>query len=204
MLLNQGKYDEVQVTIERWAQKFPGNPGPGRRRVHLASAQRDYEVAGEEARALRESQATSLMWRAGTSAMLAQVAQLRGRLAEAERHWGDAMDAYARLDRPVAHLRRAMDQAYLDVYYRKAGDRALEVLESALARYSLDSIPPVSRPYLWDYTAQLSGLVPLYALAGQPESALALLTEVETSVDPELRRRDEPARRAIEALSTDR
>jgi tetratricopeptide (TPR) repeat protein len=88
-----------------------------------------------------------------------------------------------------AYLEAAAALGYLHVWFRRDPARGLKTMAAALARYPLDSIAVLKRPYLT--------LAFLYASAGQPQRARALLGMYERGVDPELRRIHEPRLRWV-------
>jgi tetratricopeptide (TPR) repeat protein len=190
---NQGKYDEAEETLrrmERLPRQYTGLP---LLYSGLASARGDYAAAERHVWTLRGAESGSLYWRGRASRQLAYLAQVRGRLGETERHLRDAMAVEEERGLHAQYLCRAIDLAQLDLLFRGATDRALQVVEGGLDRYPLATIPPLDRPYLdrWHWSEPHTGLVSFYALAGQPERARAMLTEFEIAIDPERRRRQE-------------
>jgi tetratricopeptide (TPR) repeat protein/tRNA A-37 threonylcarbamoyl transferase component Bud32 len=182
-----GRRPEAEQTFERVAKRFPDNPTVKWWGIELASSGGDYRTAEARARALRERHGESAAYRAIASQELADLATVRGRLAEAKRHWRDAMDAYAEAANAAAYLRAAVSLGLLDVWLRREPTRALKEVERALAQYRLDSLKPLDRPYLW--------LAVAYASVGKPQQARVLLAEYERAVEPVLRRSEEPSRR---------
>jgi tetratricopeptide (TPR) repeat protein len=81
----------------------------------------------------------------------------------------------------------AIRRGLLDVRYHHRPLAGLRVVEAALERHPLSSIPTLNRPY--------AALAAFYAEAGRPEVARRLLAEYETLV-PERSRRGHPRRLA--------
>lgn len=182
--LNLGKLDEAAATVERMAEKLPGNPSVNLLLAAVAYAREDYQTAQVELAAMAESGGGSALWRASSSPSLARLSATRGKLARAEQHQRDAMAANEELGLPEGYLSGVVWLAGLEVWFRGSAEGGLRRVEAALDRYPLDSIAPLNRPYL--------ELARLYARAGRPEDARRLVNEYEESIPPELRRADEP------------
>ncbi len=173
--VNQGKFGDAQATIDRMAEHFPSHPWVAYGQFRLATAQGQYEEAARGLQALRDTQRLSLGWQAATARGLAHVASLRGRLAEATRHRQDEMRAAEQRGNRADYLRAAIDLAWLDIGFREAPANGWRVVEAALQRYPLDSIPEFDRPY--------TALISLAASSGRLDEARAWLAEYETILD---------------------
>jgi tetratricopeptide (TPR) repeat protein len=112
---------------------------------------------------------------------------VQGHLAEAERYSRDAMATTVETGRAADYLKDAAVLAFTEIWFRQQQARGLRTVEAALARYPLDSIRLLDRPYLT--------LAIVYASAGRPQPARALLSQYERQVDPTLRRIYDPLRR---------
>ena len=174
-----GDFDGASLTLERFSERFPEHPTVALSAAALASSQFDYETAREHVLALREAQRASEFWQIGTSFQLAQIAEVQGRLAEAEQYIQEAMAAAAAQDQGNLYVGGAIRMAFYDVMLRRDPDGALERIDSALERYPLSSLKPHERPY--------GGLALLYALTGHQERATDFLAEWDSAVDPTLR-----------------
>jgi tetratricopeptide (TPR) repeat protein len=84
------------------------------------------------------------------------------------------------------YLTRALQLATVEVVLRGAPTRGLRIVEDALSRHPLAAIDPLERPYVQ--------LADVFALAGRPDRAVAVLAELEQAVAPDLRRFYEPFR----------
>ena len=176
--VTQGKFDAAEATLVRYEQNV-GGPNVGYLRLQLAAARRDYESAESWARELLEEQ-DDIGGRVFAIGQLANVARIRGQLAAAEGHLLRAMSDVEEIDRADRYLRLAANLAMTAVVFRGARVDGLEIIESALTRHSLESIPPLERPYL--------ELAQVYAYAGQPEQARAYLGEYDVAIEESLRR----------------
>jgi tetratricopeptide (TPR) repeat protein len=182
-----GRRPEAELTFERAAKRFLDNPTIEWWGIELASSGGDYRTAEARARSFKERHGESPGYRALASQELADLATVRGRLAEAERHWRDAMNAHAEAGPgSAAYLGAVVSLGFLDMWFRRDPARGLKELERALAQYPLDSLKLLDRPYL--------SLAFAYASAGKPQRARALLAEYERAVEPAMRRGEEPLR----------
>jgi eukaryotic-like serine/threonine-protein kinase len=181
-----GKRREAEATYERLANRFPDIPLVLWLGALLASSGGDYAGAEIRARALVERQGMNPHWRAEGSRQIAHLALLRGMLVEGERHLRQALKADIEAGSPAARLDGAVSLASLNVRFRGEAARGLVEVDTALARYPLDSLKPLDRPYV--------SLAAIYAAAGKPEKARTLLTQYEQVVKPEERREAEPER----------
>jgi tetratricopeptide (TPR) repeat protein len=152
----------------------------------LASAVGDYRNAELRARAFKERHPDT-QDRRSALLQLAAIAGARGALAESERYLREAMSVSAVGAHGATYLEDAVPLGFLDIWFRRQPLAGLKTVESALGRYPLTVLKPLDRPYL--------SLAFVYAVAGQPEKARALLTEYEREVKPLFRRGDEAKRR---------
>jgi tetratricopeptide (TPR) repeat protein len=107
---------------------------------------------------------------------------MRGRLAASERYLREVINLSADLDQAFRYVNATIVLARLQMEYRDAPDAALSLVESALRRYPLDSMPVLDRPYL--------NLANFYADAGRPNEGKALVDQFEEVVDESFRRRE--------------
>ncbi len=175
--LNLGDVEGARRTLEVFARKFPGNPRVEDSWAMLEYTIGDHGAATARLTALRESQRASAFWSSGTSAQLARIATVRGKLAEAERQWQEAL---------AATERRGLAAEYLELVIERAANRvallgdatAAAGVEQALRRHPVESLPVLDRPY--------ASLVYLYGIAGDSARARALLADMERSGQPAL------------------
>jgi DNA-binding SARP family transcriptional activator/Flp pilus assembly protein TadD len=184
---NQGKSDEAEETLRQWEEKTPGHPDILLIRATLASAQGDFAAAEGHLRVMRDRIRGSRLYSARTSRQLAYLAQVQGKVAEAESHFRDAMAAYEEAERPVERLACAIELAGMQAWFLGDTVRAVETVRAELETRPLESIEPIDRPY--------PALAGFYAFVGEPEQARETLMEWEVIVPPDLRRRQEVSRR---------
>jgi tetratricopeptide (TPR) repeat protein len=195
----QGKLEETQATLERFAQHAPGHPGYQMFYVYLEVARGDYDAAETVAHAFREAFGGSLLLRVTADWDLASLALTRGRLAEAESYYRDLMAVQEQRGLLGDYHFGAANIAQINAWFRGAPQRGLQVIEEALDRHPLESMAPLDRDYV--------SLANVYATAGRTDVARALLAEQEAEIDAPLRRDQEPWRRGAMgwiALAEDR
>jgi len=111
---------------------------------------------------------------------LADLAQTRGKLAEAERQTRLGMGVSHRRGLPGSALGDAADLALQYVLFRGDSAGGLRIVETALQRHPLDSVPALDRPG--------AELALVYAVAGQRARARQLLAAYEAQVPEGIRR----------------
>ncbi|MGH7701920.1 MAG: protein kinase domain-containing protein [Gemmatimonadales bacterium] len=177
--LAMGQRDSAAATIKRLADKAPGNWMVELKSAALASSGGDYAAAEAHLKTLRESQKASLGWRATPSGELATVAQVQGRIAEADRYLLDAMAANQARGQPSNALSGAAGRAEMTAVLKGAPEEGARMLDAALVQFPLASMAASDRPYL-----DLAGS---YVSAGRPDRARSLVMEFERAVPAELR-----------------
>jgi serine/threonine protein kinase/tetratricopeptide (TPR) repeat protein len=185
-LVALGRRAEAEQVYTQVARLFPGHRAVEEWGIILAASRGDYITAAAGARRFRERHAEGALDRADASRWLADIALARGRLAEAEEYTRDAMAATVDAGRPGNYLKDAGTLGFTDIWFRRRPLDGLRTVEAALARYPLDSIPLLDRPYVT--------LALIYSSAGRPQQARALLTRYEREVNPTFRHIDDPRR----------
>jgi tetratricopeptide (TPR) repeat protein/tRNA A-37 threonylcarbamoyl transferase component Bud32 len=179
--VGQGRLADARATLERAAKRAPpGSTIPLEYGAQLALADRNYTEAERLEKALREAQRSSLVWQIRTSARLASLAEVRGRLGEAIAHTRDEMAEHEAAGQPQDYVGAAARLARLENRYRNRPADGLALLQAALDRHPLDSMPPADRPY--------AELVMAYADLGKPDLARRTLTAYESAVPEGVRR----------------
>ncbi len=171
--VNAGNWAEATRTIDKAVADFPDNPIPTYYRASFASARGQYDSAAALMDSLRKARASDENTRAGTSFTLASLAEVRGRVGEARRLTREAHAAEVSGGATRAMLTGELDDAALGLWYLSDTVRALKAVESALAKYPLDRLAPIERPY--------GTLTFLYSLAGRPDRAKLMLEGYEAS-----------------------
>ncbi len=185
----QGKFADARTTIERLAQTSPDSPRVPQYLGLLHSVEGRYDSAQVHFTVLATMMKGSPVWQGITSDMLASLAQLQGKVAVAETHIAQSMQAALQRNQSADYLRGTLWLGWLDLQYRENPARGIQRLDIALAEHPLADMPAADRPYL--------ALAEFFASANQPAKARALLTNYEEVTDERLRRRDaiDPQRR---------
>jgi tetratricopeptide (TPR) repeat protein len=178
----QRRFPDARATLERFEAKQPGTPGGGQLLGLLASAEGRLDSADRVFRRLRDQYKSRPEVQVETGRPLYRVSRARGRLAEAEQHARGVMQAAEAAGDFGTYLDAAVDAAEIDLDVRGRRERAIETLQTALARHPLEKLPALNRPY--------PRLVRFYARAGDREAARRLLREYEAGVPEGIRRGD--------------
>jgi eukaryotic-like serine/threonine-protein kinase len=178
---NQGKIEEAKSTFDLFAAQFPENRFLGFRAVVLAAALGNHADAEIRAREERLARLEDLDTQLSMVQLLADLAAVKGRVGEFEYLAIEASELCDRLGRPAERIYEVINLAHLEITLGRPSARALARVERELERSPLVKLDVFDRPY-----ADLAGL---YARAGQPQRARALITEWEAVIPGELRRR---------------
>ncbi len=173
--VSQGKISEAEETLRRLAEKAPGHPNIPFTAAALASSRFDYDTAETIIRAFREAHRASELWQTATSFQLAQLAEVRGRLSEAESYIREAMARAERQGELGLYLLSAVRVGFYNALLRGQRGRAIEVVDAALNRHPLATVQRLDRPY------ELLAL--FYAVVERPQRARALLAASDTAGD---------------------
>jgi eukaryotic-like serine/threonine-protein kinase len=188
----RGALDDAALTLQRGERQVPGHPAWRQRAAMLAIARGDYLQAEREIRAEGDADLASPMRRTAATRMLAFLAAFQGRLDEAERLLQE-LEQLSRSDaQPAEALQYAILAAAADVVRGTPAD-GRRVLEAALQRYPLSSLPSAERPY--------REISLLYAWLGVPAEARRLLQEARDNPSPIWRRQTEIALTGVEGLA---
>ncbi|MDX1393446.1 MAG: hypothetical protein R3195_03605 [Gemmatimonadota bacterium] len=162
--------------LELFDVRFPGHPGGAGRRIMLSAAVGDYDEAERLAREMVTAYAGNPAASNNARRALAATLAVRGRVVEARSVMEETLTQAAASGNVELFLTTSAELADIELGTLGAG-RAGQTLDAALARFPIEDLPPLTRPY-----ADL-GLV--YARAGSPDGA-RLLAELEANVDRRL------------------
>ena len=129
----------------------------------------------------------------------AYVAQLRGRFARAQMLWGELAALDSSMGVRHVPLGDSLRAAYFAIRSRVRHAQAVARLDAALALFPLSTLAPVEQPH--------AAIAALYANAGRPDKARAVLSLLTESGDSTLIARKQPlihAARAEIALAENR
>jgi tetratricopeptide (TPR) repeat protein len=179
--VRQGAFDRADLTLRRYREHFPDLVEFHRAR--LIGAQQDYREAQERFQQILEKHATRFGWRSAALANLRPLAQVRGRIAEAQRYARERVAMAEEVSEPDDYMRRTITVASLDLLFRDQRDKALSLVDEALRRYPVETMPPLDRPYL--------ALAVFFARAGRTGHGEELVVTYEREIDERLRLRDQ-------------
>jgi tetratricopeptide (TPR) repeat protein len=167
----QGNMHEAQQTLDAYAKALPRNPGRANLAANFHALAGDYAAAARVQDSLRQARVNEPVVRQSADFALGVYANTQGRIAEGLRWSNSGNEAALSLGIRVAPLRKEMDAAQQDAWFRGNRARAGRTLDQALIDHPLDSLQPIERPY--------GRLVELYAMVGEPAKARGMLTAFE-------------------------
>ncbi len=169
--VNAGDLDGARRDLDRVEQHFPGLFLAQLGEIYLAAARQDWEAAERQARTrLAHGPADTLDAVDGLET-LAGIVMTQGRLGEAEEHSRKVLALSAQIGSPGRYLSSALRLANVELRYRHAPERAIDVVQAALRRFPLDSIAEGDRPY--------DDLARFFAAAGKPGRARDLIGQAD-------------------------
>jgi tetratricopeptide (TPR) repeat protein len=161
----------------------PGTPAARQFSAYLATALGDYAAADSLYRQVRRESSGNLEYQTRTADALASLTELRGRVREAMQFQRERMATAEARRLPEDYIAGAAQLALVAVRYRADPTEALTIIQDALGKYPLNSMPPANRPYL--------SVAQVYAAAAKPEQARRLVREYEASVPVGIQRTDQ-------------
>ena len=165
-----GKLDSAAATTAQCIEKFPRNVQcQGVRTLYLWGRGQYDSVAAMLAAG---EQVTEPSARARVSFTRADFSRLRGKLGEAKRWNDEGLQLLARAGVRGEVLNNALNDALEAAWFLGDGRRATRLLDDGLARDPVERLPVGEAPY--------NLLVSVYALAGHPERARALMAQWDT------------------------
>jgi tetratricopeptide (TPR) repeat protein len=184
-----GQVDSAAATIRLMRSRTTGGGYTAEFDAQQATVRGDYDSATAILRGQRDARRDSPTVRTEISGQLAGLAALQGRLREADQYLQDAEDGQVARGLPEQALMAEVARAAIDIWYRGRTARGLRRTEAALQRRPLAAVDPIDRPYL--------ALAIVYAEAGRPDRARALLAEFDRTASPGLRRMAETDRHGV-------
>jgi tetratricopeptide (TPR) repeat protein len=176
-----GLRDSAARVLDAFETEFPDQPEVTRYRAHFLAARYDYAGAEELMLELQASQRGNPSFELTTTFELAGYAAVQGRATEALRTIREGYDLQERYGaRFIAQsweLFSAAATGLVMLRYYGARDTVLALLEELTESRSWIQLPPADRDYLT--------LASIYAEAGEPESARALVARYESEIEPE-------------------
>jgi eukaryotic-like serine/threonine-protein kinase len=169
----QGRTQDARRTIDVVRRRFPDNRQMEPVGAALDAAVGRYDSATARFAALARRNADQPEVQASGEFGLAAVAMIEGRLRAAAPHFAAGNVANSALGYRSSPLQPVVLEAYFDAFFRSDSARARRTLDQALAAKPLKSLPMEQRPYF--------DMAIIYAYAGQPARARALLAEADSA-----------------------
>jgi tetratricopeptide (TPR) repeat protein len=168
-----GRTADARRALEVLRRRYPDNPQVDPMLAALDAAVGRYDSAAVRYSALSRRTSVSGIERSSGEFGLGALALLEGRLRAAVPHFQLGYSRSREAGFPASPLQVPLMEAYIDAFFRNAGPAAARRLESALTRTPLAKLPPDQRPHL--------DLANVYALAGMPAKARALLAAADST-----------------------
>ena len=181
-----GMFDSAAAIVERFERRFPGNPEVAISRILGAAYRKDYGAAEQLGYSLIEEQRGRVFWEALAYLWLGNLSAMRGKLNRAQRDWDRALSLTAERDLSGRYLAFASARAVVERLLRDDPARARRVLDEAVARYPLQSLVPLDRPY--------TGLALAYAATDAPGRGRELIAEFDAAPEADHSRDAERSR----------
>ncbi len=146
--INLGRLDAARSTLAAFRRRFPGNLFAEWEEIYLAAATESLDSTEAHARRLLELSPDDADHRGEALSTLANAALLRGRMSESARLRQQAMRAYEANGDLAGYYLEVLAVATAEASLAHRPDRARRVVEDALRRHPLDSLPAGARPYV--------------------------------------------------------
>jgi tetratricopeptide (TPR) repeat protein len=169
----QELFDSADAIARSFEQRFPDNPEVKLAYLLNAAMRQDYDSAEVLAAGLLADQRGTVFWEAIAYEWWGHLDALQGKLASARRRWRTAFEITGDRGLRGQYLTRTARRAIVERLLLDDEQRALRLLNEALALHPLDELPPLDRPY--------GHLALAFAAAGAPDRAETLLAEFETT-----------------------
>jgi tetratricopeptide (TPR) repeat protein len=170
-----GHFDSAAIVIEKFEARFPENPYVLISHIIYAAMARDYDAAEQLGDSLMSEQRGTVFWEALALEWMGSLAAMQGRVGTARRRWDRALNVTGGRGLSGQYLFRAARQAVVEMMLLDDPAIGRRLLQEALARYPLESLSPLDRPY--------TRLALAYAAANEPERAQTLLAEYDATPD---------------------
>jgi uncharacterized protein HemY len=177
--LDQGKIEEAEKTAEAMSANLPASPATSVVQEDIAFARRNWDRMVAIAESLLKARPADGATQIAQTARLATVGFLHGELRNGQHYRTTLRQRLLQRGNRQAALNLALDEPELDAWFRGEKAGAFRGIERALAEHPLDSLPPVSRPYV--------RLVRLFAAVDRPDLAKAMMqaaARVPSAQDP--------------------
>ena len=175
-----GQLDSAEATLRLMRSRAPGDPYGALIQSSFLAAGGAYDSARVLVRGIQEARRESPNWQTITNGQLAVLALTEGHLNQADGYLQAASETSESEGVPERALLFEFARAGIDLWYRGQPERARQRMDAALQRRPLARFDPADRPYL--------EVALLYAEAGHPERARALVSEYDRVAPQGVRR----------------
>jgi len=185
-LFSIGQADSAAAIVQRFQEAYPKHPQAIQYAAAVASAGFDYGRAEALVRALLAAQAGNARWEMWGEAELAYYAMAQGRLNEGMEHILRAYDRQKSAGTRFTELARpalwGTGMAEVQLYLLEDPRGAVQTLDAAVGELQGTAVEPEARGRL-DFAT-------LYAGAGRPDRARAMLAAFQAEVSDSVRKED--------------
>ena len=183
VLLDQGKKIALDSALAAEAKRLPNNSSYAYHLVMVPYMYGQYDRAEQVVDSVHRA-SPALDARAMASFYQYEIRAVRGRLNDAERSYRQGSAEAAELGAPSPKLVDSAALAGMDIWLRNQPQRGAQRLDAALAALPMTTLAEQDRPYL--------PLAKLYAVAGRPDRARALLEQFAKLKDTAYVRSEQP------------
>jgi tetratricopeptide (TPR) repeat protein len=175
-----GQLDSAEATLRLMRSRLPSDPYGAFIEADFLASSGAYDSASAIVQRVQQQRRESRNWQTITNGQLAVLALVEGHLNQADGYLQAAGQTSDAEGLPERALLFDFARAGIDLWYRGQPERARQKMDAALQRRPLARFDPADRPYL--------ELALLYAEAGRPERARALVSEYDRVTPEGLRR----------------
>jgi tetratricopeptide (TPR) repeat protein len=167
-LINQDKRASIDTFMALEAKRLPNNAFHAYHLVVISYNDGRYDRTERLLDSIHGA-ARGLDTRIGASFLSSELLAVRGRLTESERRYRQFSSESAELGSASPAITDSVNLVAYDAWFRNQPQRAAARLDAALTAHPLSAIPEQDRPYTL--------LARVYAMAGRPDRARAMLAQ---------------------------
>ncbi|MEP6492418.1 MAG: protein kinase [bacterium] len=165
----QGRLASAESTLAAELKVSENNPRIALGGVNIAFVRGQYDHANAIVDSLAKTNSGDPDFEENRAGIHEATALVRGRLVESLKFASQSAELSVKRGSPAAPLNVSLDSAMIEAWYRESKSKALVLVENGLRRTPLATLPAADRPF--------ESLAQVYALAGRPDLARAMLAE---------------------------
>ena len=174
-LASQHQFDSATAVARRFERRFPGNPEVKLAYLINEAMRQNYDSAAVLVEGLLADQRGTVYWEGIAYEWWGHLDALRGQINSARRRWVDAFRLTEARGLEGTYLARSARRSMVERLLLDDPAQGRRLLDDALARYPLESLKPLDRPY---------GLLAMaYGAAGDLDRARSLVAEFDRTPD---------------------